>query len=174
MSSDFVSPAEARFLSERHVMLIDIRGHDEWRREHISSARSLPLEQLKPGCLSELLLRENDTILFYCQSGIRTNNALAQIITVAHPAKALIVEGGLNAWKAAGYPVQVDRSKPFPLMRQVQIIAGALILCSTLAGTLLSPAFYAIAGFVGAGLVFAGVTGWCGMAKVLGGMPWNK
>lgn len=174
MSTNFVSPTEARALSESHVMLIDIRGQDEWRREHISSARSLPLEQLKPDCLSELLLGENDTILFYCQSGIRTNKALAQLIAAAHPAKALIVEGGLDACKAAGFPIEVDRRQPVLLMRQVQIIAGALILCSTLAGALLSPAFYTVASFVGVGLFFAGVTGWCGMAKVLAMMPWNK
>jgi len=59
-------------------------------------------------------------------------------------------------------------------MRQVQITAGALALCGTIAGALLAPVFYTIPGFVGAGLVFAGVTGWCGMARLLSVMPWNN
>lgn len=174
MSSEFVTPAEALALSERKVILIDIRGHDEWRREHISAARSMPLEQLQPGCFGELSLSDNETVVFHCQSGTRTNNAAAQIRPAVHPAKALIMQGGLNAWKAAGYPVQVDRRQPLPLMRQVQLTAGALALCGTLAGALLSPVFYIIPGFVGAGLVFAGATGWCGMAKLLAVMPWNR
>lgn len=64
---------------------------------------------------------------------------------------------GLNAWKAAVYTVQVDSRQPLPLMRQVQITAGALALCGTVAGTMLNPAFYIISGFVGTGLMFAGI-----------------
>lgn len=174
MSSDFVTPAEAQILSERDVMLIDIRGHDEWRREHISGARSFPLEQLKPGCFSKSFLSENETVVFHCQSGMRTNNAVAQLKGAVYPAKALIMQGGLNAWKAAGYPVEIDHRQPLPLMRQVQITAGTLSLFGSLAGAALSPAFYIIPGLVGTGLVFAGVTGWCGMAKLLAIMPWNR
>ena len=86
----------------------------------------------------------------------------------------LIVQGGLNGWKAAGYPVITDRRQPLPLMRQVQIVAGALVFGGTLAGASLSALFYLIPAFVGAGLLFAGLTGWCGMAKLLAVMPWNK
>ncbi|MDK9361864.1 rhodanese family protein [Lelliottia wanjuensis] len=174
MSSDIVTPAEVHVLSERHAMLIDIRGHDEWLREHIYGARSLPLEQLQPGCFSEGSLSESDTVVFLCQSGMRTNSATAHLRNAVHPAKALIMQGGLNAWKAAGYPVQVDSRQPLPVMRQVQITAGALVLCGTVAGAVLSPAFYIIPGFVGPGLMFAGITGWCGMAKFLAVMPWNR
>jgi hypothetical protein len=41
-------------------------------------------------------------------------------------------------------------------------------------GALVSPPFYALSAFVGAGLVFAGVSGFCGMAKILAYMPWNR
>lgn len=84
------------------------------------------------------------------------------------------IQGGLNAWKKAGYPTQVNRSKPLPLMRQVQIVAGSLALAGTLGGTFFSPYLYVLLGFVGAGLLFAGISGWCGMAKLLEGMPWNQ
>ena len=162
MTTVTVTPAEINAQHGKPVLLIDIRSHDEWRREHISGTRSLPLEQLHAGCFSETGLSETDTVIFHCQSGMRTGNA------------ALIMQGGLNAWKAAGYPVIVDRRQPLPLMRQVQIAAGALALGGSLGGLFLTSVLYVIPGFVGAGLMLAGMTGWCGMAKLLAVMPWNR
>jgi O-antigen/teichoic acid export membrane protein len=74
----------------------------------------------------------------------------------------------------AGLPVRIDRSRPIEIQRQVQLAAGSLVLLGVVLGLTGHPAFYAVAGFVGAGLVFAGLTGWCGMAKLLGRMPWNR
>lgn len=174
MSSLVVTPEEARALSSRHAIVIDIRGHEEWRREHIPGARALPLDNIKPGCFSEETLNQTDTIIFHCQSGMRTEKSRDQLVASAFPARAAIIEGGLNAWKKAGYPVVTDRRQPLPLMRQVQITAGALALAGTIAGASLAAGFYIIPGVVGAGLMFAGITGWCGMAKLLAAMPWNK
>ncbi len=174
MATIFVTPAEAKALYERDAVLVDIRGRDEWRREHIAGAYSLAPEQIHAGCFSDKTLSQTDTVIFHCQSGMRTDNAAEQLSASVYPAKALIMQGGLNAWKGAGYPVKIDHRQPLPLMRQVQIIAGGLALGGTLAGTLLAPAFYIVPGVVGAGLMFAGVTGWCGMAKLLALMPWNK
>jgi hypothetical protein len=81
---------------------------------------------------------------------------------------------GIDAWKRAGLPVKTDRSRPIEIQRQVQLAAGSLVLLGVLLGLFGHPAFYAVAGFVGTGLVFAGLTGWCGMAKLLGQMPWNR
>jgi rhodanese-related sulfurtransferase len=85
-----------------------------------------------------------------------------------------MLEGGLDAWKKAGLPVSLDRSKPIDVMRQVQIVAGSLVLAGVLLGVLIAPGFYALSGFVGAGLLFAGVSGFCGMARLLALMPWNR
>jgi rhodanese-related sulfurtransferase len=170
----YVSPAEVKALLERQVMMIDIRDRDEWDREHIPAARCMPLANITPDCLSEEALSQTDTVVFHCQSGIRTEQSKEQLKASVHPASALIMQGGLNAWKAAGYKVIIDHRQPFPLMRQVQITAGTLILGGTLAGALLTPLIYIIPGFVGAGLIFAGVSGWCGMAKLLSVMPWNR
>ena len=85
-----------------------------------------------------------------------------------------MLDGGLEAWKRAGLPVIEDRSAPLPLMRQVQIVAGSLVLLGVVLGFLLGPAWFGLAGFVGAGLVFAGVTGFCGMARLLARLPWNR
>jgi len=60
------------------------------------------------------------------------------------------------------------------VMRQVQVTAGSLVLIGVLLGAFLNPWFLILSGFVGSGLMFAGLSGWCGMAKLLGNMPWNK
>ncbi|EPC7253703.1 rhodanese-like domain-containing protein [Cronobacter sakazakii] len=174
MSSIFITPEEVHALSGQKIMLIDIRGQDEWRREHLADARTLPLEQIQPGCFDNDALAQTDMVIFHCQSGMRTEKAQQQLIAAAHPANVRIMQGGLNAWKAAGLPVITDRRQPLPLMRQVQIVAGALALGGTIAGAVVTPAFYIVPGFVGAGLMFAGITGWCGMAKLLAVMPWNQ
>ena len=88
--------------------------------------------------------------------------------------ETFFLEGGLEGWKKAGLPVALDRSQPIDLMRQVQIAAGSMVLTGVVLGALVNPGFYALSGFVGAGLLFAGVSGFCGMARILGAMPWNK
>ena len=86
----------------------------------------------------------------------------------------IIVEGGIEAWKKAGLPVERDRNQPIELQRQVMIAAGSLVLLGVLLGQLFAAGFYVLPAFVGAGLAFAGVTGWCGMAKLLALLPWNR
>ena len=58
-------------------------------------------------------------------------------------------------------------------MRQVQIVAGSLAFAGALLAWLVSPWFIALSGFVGAGLVFAGVTDTCMMAMLLAKLPYN-
>ena len=85
-----------------------------------------------------------------------------------------ILGGGIDAWRQAGQPTVADRSQPLEIMRQVQITAGGLVLIGVLLGTFVAPGFFGLSAFVGAGLMFAGVTGWCGMANLLRVMPWNR
>jgi rhodanese-related sulfurtransferase len=87
---------------------------------------------------------------------------------------AVLLDGGLAAWKHAGLPVVADRRAPLPIMRQVQIAAGSLVLLGVILAVLVSPWFMALSAFVGAGLVMAGVTGFCGLANLLAHMPWNR
>ena len=170
MSLPSVTPAQAQAMTAKGNTLIDIRDRADWLREHIPGAQSVPLDALaNAGPFSE-----NDVVIFHCQSGMRTQTHADKLAAAAYPASALIVHGGLNAWKAAGYTTEVDKRQPLPLMRQVQIVAGSLVLGGTLLGTFVAPGFYAVAAFVGAGLMFAGISGWCGMAKLLAAMPWNK
>ena len=106
----------------------------------------------------------------------RFGEAKAELLrrAAAAGAEAFILEGGVEGWAAAGLPVAVDRKAPLELMRQVQIAAGLLVLAGVILGSTVSPLFYGLSGFVGAGLTFAGVSGFCGMARMLALMPWNR
>ena len=165
-----ISPERAAELVRRGAVLIDIREADEHARERIPGARHHALSRLD----AESAARAGDEVLgFHCRSGARTRGNTARLSAAAN-CDAYILDGGLDAWKKAGLPVTLDRSQPIDIIRQVQIAAGSLVLMGMLLGTFFSPGFYAISAFVGAGLVFAGVSGFCGMAHLLALMPWNR
>jgi hypothetical protein len=84
------------------------------------------------------------------------------------------LEGGIVAWSQAGFNVKKSGSTILPLDRQTQITTGFIAFSGTILGALINPGFYILPGFIGAGLMFAGLTGWCGMAKLLAKMPWNR
>ena len=105
---------------------------------------------------------------------MRTQQAAALLTSVTEGREAYIMESGLQGWRAAGLPTVVDRSQPLDLMRQVQIAAGSLALLGAIGGWLVSPWFYLLCAMVGSGLLLAGLTGFCGMARLLAKMPWNR
>lgn len=172
MTIGTISPREAQTLLAQGAKLIDIRDADEYLREHIPQAHLAPLSALDQGSLPDNL--RAGRIIFHCQSGKRTQNAAAKLSAIAAPAQTWLLEGGIDGWKAAGLPVVEDKSQPLPLMRQVQIAAGSLILLGVVLGYAVGSTFFLLSGFVGAGLILAGVTGFCGMARLLDKMPWNR
>jgi len=152
------------------TLLIDVREHDEHAREHIAGARLAPLSALDAQDFSGDGAK---VAVFHCKSGMRTQANAARLQSVGF-AQTYCLDGGIEAWKAAGLPVNTNRTAPLELMRQVQIAAGVLILLGAALGWLAHPGFFALSAFVGAGLTFAGATGWCGMALLLKRMPWNQ
>ncbi len=172
MTLPTITPAEAKRLIEDGALLVDIRERDEHRREHIPAAKHLPLSMLGE---AELAAHAGRTVIFHCRSGVRTAGNAPQLARmVGEGCQAFIVEGGIEAWRAAGLPTRVDRKQPIELQRQVQIGAGSLALLGTALGLTVSPWFFAVPLFVGAGLTFAGLTGYCGMALLLRRAPWNR
>ena len=163
-----LSPAEARAAIENGARLIDIRGADEHARERIAGAVNVPLDRLGD------LACDGRPVVFHCKSGMRTAASAAQLGAATGSAKAYILAGGIDGWRRAGQPILTDRSQPLEIMRQVQITAGALVLTGVLLGLFVAPGFLGLSAFVGAGLMFAGVSGWCGMANLLRVMPWNR
>ena len=146
--------------------LIDIRAADEHARSRIPGAKNLPLG-------SALDIGDAPAVIFHCRSGMRTD-AHAASLAASSPCEAYLLEGGIDAWRAAGLPVITDAKAPLEIMRQVQITAGLLVLTGVILSLTVSQAWIGLSGFVGAGLTFAGISGWCGMAKVLALMPWNR
>jgi rhodanese-related sulfurtransferase len=162
-----VTPSAAERLIDDGAILIDVREPDEHAHERVPGARNQPMSRLGD------LPADAKAIVFHCRSGARTS-AHASRLAAAAKCAAYILDGGIEAWKKAGLPVVADRRQPIEIMRQVQITAGALIVLGVLLSLWVAPGFIALSGFVGAGLMFAGITGWSGMARLLGLMPWNR
>ena len=166
-----IRPERAVELMGAGAALIDVREADEHAREWIPGARHHALSRIdgaSPARAGEHVL------IFHCRSGARTKGQAARLAAAAPACETYVLDGGLEAWKKAGFPVELDRSRPIDIMRQVQITAGSLVLAGVALGALVAPGFYALSGIVGAGLVFAGASGFCGMARLLGVMPWNR
>lgn len=150
--------------------LIDVRTPAEFREMHVSFAENRPLDRLDP---QEIRAHCGDGAVYViCRSGGRGKQACEKLLA-AGLANVVNVEGGTLAWEAAGLPVVRGR-KSMSLERQVRIAAGSLVLVGAVLGAFVHPYFIGISAFVGAGLVFAGVTDTCGMAMVLARMPWNQ
>jgi rhodanese-related sulfurtransferase len=152
------------------VMLVDVREPAEYAGERIAGAISHPLSRFDPQRLS---VPAGQVVVVYCQSGRRSQQA-AQRSLAAGWSQVVQLAGGLTAWKQAGYPVVRDPKAPISLFRQVQIVAGSLVLVGTVLGATVSPWFLLLSGFVGAGLVFAGVTNTCALGMLLAQLPYNR
>ncbi len=166
-----ISPLELKKrLDEGDAVLIDIRESDEHAREHIVGARLAPLSAIDAHDFD----REHAKLaVFHCKSGMRTQ-ANAALLLAKGFRDARCLEGGIDAWKAAGLPIHSNAKAPLEIMRQVQITAGALVVLGVALGLSIHPGFFVLCAFIGSGLFFAGITGWCGMATLLKRMPWNK
>ena len=160
----------ADLLATGQAVLFDVRDPDEFARRHVKGARLRPLAGLDAAPLD---VPPGVKAIFTCRSGMRTA-AHCERLAALSGGEALVLAGGVDGWAAAGLPVVENRKAPLELMRQVQIAAGVLVLTGVGLGLLLHPAFFGLAAFVGAGLTFAGATGFCGMARLLAAMPWNR
>ncbi|WP_117191646.1 rhodanese-like domain-containing protein [Rhizobium terrae] len=165
----------AEWLAAGDAILIDVREPDEFRAEHIAAAASLPLNSIT-GLRQVLTIPQDRRIVVHCLKGGRGEQACRTIESILPGHEAYNLEGGITAWKEAGLPV-VGASRDgggVSIFRQVQMVVGSLVLICVVLGFLgLTPAF-ALAGFFGFMLAFAGFSGWCGLALLLQRMPWNR
>jgi rhodanese-related sulfurtransferase len=166
-----VSPERAAELVRAGAVLVDVRDTDEYAREHIPGARHHALTRIGHDGPTQ---SGGDVLIFHCRSGARTKGNAARLAAAAQDCEVYLLEGGLDAWKKAGLPVALDRSQPIDILRQMQITAGSLALLGVVLGTWVNPNFYALSAFIGAGLVFAGISGICPMVRLLQRMPWNR
>jgi rhodanese-related sulfurtransferase len=159
--------------SGRTIDLIDVRTPVEFRAVHVEYARNVPLDRLDPAALVAARSGPADEPLYVlCRSGSRGRQACEKFLEAGF-SNAVNVEGGTLACIEAGLPV-VRGKNVLSLERQVRIAAGTLVLSGAVLGWFVHPAFIGLSAFVGAGLVFAGITDTCGMGMILAHMPWNQ
>jgi rhodanese-related sulfurtransferase len=169
-----VATIQVQELAQRYqrgepVELIDVRTPAEFEEIHVTFAKNVPLDRLDPQALAGG--RNGQPLYVICRSGSRSKQACEKL--AAAGLNVVSVEGGTQAWEAAGLPVVRGR-KTISLERQVRIAAGALVLIGSVLALVVHPWWALLSAFVGAGLIFAGVTDRCGMAMLLARMPWNQ
>lgn len=176
MNLPTVSPKDlaGRLAATPGLTVIDVRTPAEFAELHAAPARNLPLPDATPAGLAALgHVDASAPVYVLCQSGKRAEAACARL-GAAGFARAIVVSGGTEAWQAAGLPVVRGETRAIGIERQVRIGAGALVLLGVVLGVTVHPNFVWLAGFIGAGLVFAGATGFCGMGLLLAKAPWNR
>ncbi len=169
-----ISPsALAKRAGQATVDLIDVRTPLEFREVHAEPARNIPLDSLDPQQVMKARNGSADQPLYViCKGGTRGAKAQQKFIDAGY-ANVINVEGGTEAWAGAGLPV-VRGQKAMSLERQVRIAAGFIVLVGALLGIIVHPYFAGISAFVGAGLMFAGITNSCAMGMLIAKMPWNQ
>jgi rhodanese-related sulfurtransferase len=170
-----ITPGELEGLRQRGhaVEVIDVRTPVEYREVHAEPARLVPLDSLDPDAIMRTRSGSRDDPLYtICHSGGRGRRA-AETFHAAGYTNVVNVEGGTLAWERAGLPV-VRGKRAMSLERQVRIAAGSLVVLGTALGVFVHPGFLGLPAFVGAGLIFAGITDTCGMGMLLARMPWNR
>src|SRR5215831_1390559 len=174
MSVTTISPQQLADLCKNgQIDLLDVRTPVEFRELHAAHARNLPLDRLDPVAVMQTRSGSKEEPLYViCRSGGRGRQACERFLAAGFT-NVVNVEGGTLAWAECGLPV-VRGKEAISLERQVRMAAGSLVLLGVLLGWMVHPAFVGLAAFVGAGLVFAGITDTCGMGLLLARMPWNQ
>lgn len=171
-----VTPREvASWLAEGSCVLVDVREADEHARERIAGSRLVPLSRFEPRSAA-VLVASGQKLVIHCKGGRRSADACRMMGLMSEPGFAIYsMAGGIEAWKKEHLPVDVNERAPgISIMRQVQIVVGVAVLTGSALAWFHDPVWIALPAFFGAGLTFAGVSGTCALAAVLGWMPWNK
>jgi rhodanese-related sulfurtransferase len=160
----------AALLGSRPIRLVDVRTPAEFAAVHAEGAT---LDRIDPAAVPAPTAGPAEPLYLICASGTRSRLAAERLLAggVGEP---VVVEGGTSAWERAGLPVRRGPCRAISLERQVRIAAGSLVLAGLAIGWFVHPAGLALSAFVGAGLVFAGITDFCGMGLLLARMPWNR
>jgi rhodanese-related sulfurtransferase len=153
-----------------HTLLVDVRTPAEYESAHIPGAINLPLGRVDAH-LERIVADAGGHLVLVCQSGARARQCQGKLAAAGLNDTA-VMNGGMNAWEAQGAPLERGPER-WALERQVRLVAGGVVLGSVLASLLWPPAV-ALAGLIGAGLVFAAVTNTCAMGMALSRLPYNQ
>lgn len=175
MSLSTITPKELSGLlsSGQQIEVLDVRTPVEFREVHLSVASNVPLDQLDPAAfLQQRKGADEQPLYVVCKSGARGQKACEKFIQAGFT-NVINIEGGTMACEQNGLAV-VRGKKAISLERQVRITAGFLVLLGAGLSWFVHPGFVGISAFIGAGLMFAGITDTCGMGMMLAKMPWNQ
>ena len=167
-----ITPKELhqRCLSGEKIHLLDVRTPMEHAQVHAAGVRLVPLGDLDPGALG---IGKDEPVYVFCRTGGRAEIAASKLAKAGF-SNCSVVEGGTQAWVEAGLPVERENVKSISLERQVRIVAGLLALSGSFLAHFVDPNFIWVPAFIGSGLLFAGLTDWCGMGLLLARLPWNQ
>ena len=167
-----ITPSDAaRRVQAGEATIIDVREPDEHRRQHVPNTLLQPSSSFRAASFPES--PANQQLLILCRSGGRAGQVATELRNAGRT-NVSVIDGGIIAWERAGLPTVTDSKAPLPIMRQVMVTVGVLLIaCSALAATV-SPWFFVGTGFIGAGLLTAGATGICMLSTILMKMPWNR
>ena len=170
-----ISPRELqrRLAAGQPAQLLDVRTPGEYDAAHVPAAKLIPLDELDAAVFCRERGDDWTPLYVLCQSGGRAKKAIAKL-ECAGVHGCVLVEGGTQAWMDAGLPVNLGEGRVLPLMRQVQVVVGFSAAVGAALALTVNPLFALIPLVLGCGLLFAGLTGYCGLAVVLAKMPWNK
>lgn len=163
-----VKSLEVAHLSDWKSRIVDVRTPEEYASEHLQDAQCIPLDTLLQGSSG---WDRSQPVLLMCRSGMRSRQAADQLASIGFE-NVYTLTGGIDACRQAGVEIIKGRRQT-PIFRQVMIGAGIFLLGGLLL-SLVHPAFIAIDWFVAIMLILGGWTGFCPMARMLAGMPWNE
>ncbi|WP_046729444.1 rhodanese-like domain-containing protein [Streptomyces humi] len=158
------------------LTVIDVRTSAEYATGHLPGAVNIPLDHIRRALPEIRHAAERGDVLVVCASGARSENACKllaeQGITTA------TLAGGTGAWAAEGHdlhtPPACENRAGWSMERQVRFTAGTLVLLGLVLGPLVHPALLLISAGIAGGLVYSALTNTCGMAAVLGRLPYNR
>ncbi|MGC6366703.1 MAG: rhodanese-like domain-containing protein [Candidatus Marinamargulisbacteria bacterium] len=156
-------------MQQGDVNVVDVRTTTEFKRSFIEGALNIPTEVV----LNHQNVFKRDPVYVICNSGNRSRMVIHELAREGIT-NVINVEGGIQAWLHQQLPVSGVPSKVIPMMRQVMIVAGLMILSGVLLHFYVNPKGIFLSGFVGLGLFYAGASGNCYMTKLLALLPWNK
>ena len=168
-----VKELQRRLTAGQPAYLLDVRTRGEFTNVHVPGAKLLPLSELDGAAFGRERGGDGAPLYVLCQAGGRAKIAIEKL-EKGGVRGAILVEGGTQAWVDAGLPVERGESRVLPLMRQVQITVGFLGAAGSVLALTVDKWFVILPLVIGCGLLFAGLTGYCGLAMMLARMPWNK
>ena len=160
-----------KWIESNEVIIIDVREPAEHEAAKISEANLLPLAAI---CKKSLPQYFGKKLVIHCHSGKRSQAACNKLLQEDSNLEIYNLEGGISAWIKSGFAIKNSEKKFLPLDQQVQLAIGFGVFVGSILGYYCNPKFFALSGFFGAGLIFAGLSGYCGLAVLMAKMPWNK